>query len=399
MHDDLYVRAGYFRHGDAQVVFLSFDVLFFSRVQADRIIVAVGAALALPADAILLNTTHTHTGPMLDGGWAWADVLPPDTVYAQRLEQAAVTAAVEARAQARLVTLWAGTTRSMLPMNRRRPEGGDILFAPNPQGDICDTLPVCLARDDKGTPVLLLFSVACHPSTTHESSISADYPGMAMQRIDAHLGAPVSMFLQGCAGDAKPAILAAGNRWRSGTWDDIAEAGRIVADAVIAALTDSLHRVEPDIRTHRAELSLPLGTSPDRITLQAIADDAGRDEIHRRWADTQLSRLDRGQRPLEHVAMRLHGVKLGEGLVAIGLQAEPVAAMGHLIEAAYPNTTVFSLGYTDGMTMYLPTSAMLAEGGYEVVSYWEYGYPAALQSGLEDRIVAGLGQLRAAGIA
>jgi len=43
----------------------------------------------------------------------------------------------------------------------------------------------------------------------------------------------------------------------------------------------------------------------------------------------------------------------------------------------------FVLGYTDGAQLYLPAERMLAEGGYEVDSYYEYGYPAGLAPGFE----------------
>ena len=41
---------------------------------------------------------------------------------------------------------------------------------------------------------------------------------------------------------------------------------------------------------------------------------------------------------------------------------------------------------------------MLAEGGYEVVSFWEYGYPARLAKGMEDVVLKALADLRRGGI-
>ena len=59
----------------------------------------------------------------------------------------------------------------------------------------------------------------------------------------------------------------------------------------------------------------------------------------------------------------------------------------------------YAMVYSDGCQLYLPTSAMLDEGGYEVESYWEYRQPAPLAKGLEKILTATLGQLRDRGIA
>ena len=58
----------------------------------------------------------------------------------------------------------------------------------------------------------------------------------------------------------------------------------------------------------------------------------------------------------------------------------------------------FPLGYCDGMRAYLPTSAMIDEGGYEVVSYHEYGQPAPFARGMERIITEGMYEMQQHGI-
>jgi hypothetical protein len=67
----------------------------------------------------------------------------------------------------------------------------------------------------------------------------------------------------------------------------------------------------------------------------------------------------------------------------VALEGEPVAELGFLMRRCFRSGVTFALGYTNGEGLYLPTSAMLAEGGYEVESYYEYGLPAPLASGIE----------------
>jgi len=398
-HDDLFVRALYLTHGTEEALIMGFDLCFLGREDADRCKGAIGRKMDLAPRQILLNTSHTHAGPSV-GTWAYADYTPPDRLYLRELERAVVAAASEARACACEVTLRAGATRSSLPMNRRKPdENGRAIFAPNPDGTVCDWLPICLMADARGQPVCLLFSASCHPSTVGGFEVSADYPGVAMELVDSYLGASVSLFLQGAAGDAKPAVIAEGSHhWRGGTWDDVAEAGRMVAEEIIGAFEGGLAQVEPQLHTCAIEVNWPLAPSIGRAGYEALLADAGTEELKRLWAERQLLRLDRGEQLPEAVPLTVHGLQIGKDVRLIGLEGEPVAELGLIIKDFYEGGITFPLGYSDGAQLYLVTSPMLAEGGYEVESYYEYGYPAPAAEGLENILLEALKKLHHQGI-
>ena len=393
-HDDLFVRALYLSGDGEEALVLGFDLLFLGRGDADRYKGAIGNRLNLGPRQILLNTSHTHCGPMVGTTWAYADygLGAEDPHYRDELEGAIVEAALRARQRAAPVTVWSGAGHTTLPMSRRKPDGdGEIQWAPYPGGEICDHLPVCLLKNRQDEPVCLLFSVSCHPSTTGGFEISADYPGPAMDRLDQHLGAQCSLFLQGTGGDAKASVVGQGEAWRRGTWEDVAEAGRIAAQEVEAVLAAGLTQVTPQLRSTILEMQWPLARAPGREELQAWAGEAQPNEIKRLWARRQLERLDRGQTLRTHLPVLLHGVQIGEGLRLIGLEGEAVAGLGlHILDHYRGEGVTFPLGYTDGMAMYLPTSAMMDEGGYEVTSYHEYGQPAPLAEGMEGIITTGL---------
>ncbi|OGV68240.1 MAG: hypothetical protein A3K19_12240 [Lentisphaerae bacterium RIFOXYB12_FULL_65_16] len=401
VHDNLFVRALYLSHQGEEMLILGFDLLFFSRSDADRYKGAVGRKLDLAPKRILLNTSHTHCGPVLGTTWSFADYdKGPDRLYADEVEKATVRAGCEARDNARDVTLWAGATRSSVPMSRRKgDEQGNIQFAPNPKGAVCDLLPFCLIKDTTGKPVCLLFSVSCHPSTIGGFEISADFPGPAMDMLDRELGATCSLFLQGCGGDAKASIIGQGDKWRGGTWDEVAQAGHTLAKEVLRGIGTGLARIEPKIRCGLVDMEWPLKPAMDRAGFEALGADAKTDEVRRLWAKRQLERLERGQKLATSVSITLHGVALGKGLRLIGLEGEAVAELGLFMLDFYKGKgTTFPLGYTDGAQLYLPTSAMLDEGGYEAVSAHEYGHPASLAKGVEAIILDGLKRLEAQGV-
>ncbi len=398
VHDDIFVRAVYLEHAGEAALIMGFDLCFVGRVEADRFKGAIGRRIDLSPRQILLNASHSHVGPSV-GAWYDAAYIAPDRLYLEQLEAAVVRAALEAQDAAREVTIWAGATRSALPLNRRRKSaGGEVTMAPNPDGLVFDHLPICLFQDRDDKPVGMLFSVSCHPSMMSGFEISAEYPGAAMDRLDSHLGTTASLFLQGTGGDAKPSVIGKGaERWRPATWEEMDEAGKMVAAEVIAALETGLVEVEPKLVAQSKEVDWPMEASLDRQGYQAIAADADEPEVKRLWARRMVERLERGQLP-GAVTLTLQGVQIGRSLRLVALDGEPVAGWGVLMRDFYGEGVTFALGYSNGEGLYLPTSGMMDEGGYEVVSYWEYGWPARLAKGFEGILTGALEQLRASGI-
>ena len=397
VHDDIFVRALYLAHQDKEVLILGFDLLFFSRDEADRYKGAIGRRIDLAPSRILLNTSHTHTGPKV-GTWLYDP--PSDPHYLQELEYAIVDAACQARQAAAEVTVWAGATRSSLPLSRRRKDAdGKVVWGPYAEGTVCDNLPVCLLKDSSDKPVSLLFSVSCHPSMIGGYQISAEYPGAATEQLDAHLGVTGSLFLQGTGGDAKPGIVGdAGGHWRKGTWEEVAAAGKTVADEVIHAVQVGLRQVRPEIQTASVEMEWPMEPAMGLEGLEALLADPEADTTKRLWAMDKVSCLKRGYRIPTSVTITAHGVQLGTGLRIVGLEGEAVAEHGLRILDFYREGVTFPLGYTDGAQLYLPTDDMLDEGGYEVVSYHEYRQPARLARGMNGILARALRQLRDRGI-
>lgn len=405
VHDDIFARALYLSKGNREALIMGFDLLFFSRDETDRFKGAVGRKIDLLPSQILLNTSHTHTGPKV-GTWFYT---PSDRYYLQFLENAIVQAAISAKNSARDVTIRKGVTRTKLPMSRRkRLPNGLVDFAPNPNGAVCDTLPITLLKDKQDKPVCLMFAVSCHPSTVkgvdRSYCISADYPGTAMAALDDYLGTHVSLFLQGAGGDSKASVIGKGEeQWRAGTWDDVDRAGAMVAEEIIPVLESGLAEVKPELVTTSIEMEWPLVKPFSRAEYEDIvknpnAHSESMPEVMRTWAKEQIHLLDRGYNLPTKVPIAAHGIYLGEGLRMVGIEGELVGELGNLIEQFYGGGVTYAMGYTDGTQMYLPTSNMLDEGGYEVESYWEYRQPAPLAKGHEKILTATLEHLRQHGI-
>ena len=397
IHDSIFVRAVYTEHEDEAALIMGFDLCFLGREEADRFKGAIGRRVDLSPRRILLNTSHSHAGPAV-GPWLYGDFDGPDRLYLQELEDAVVRAATQARDNAVEATLWAGAVRSRVPMNRRLPTPEGMRLAPNPDGLVCDALPVCLFKDPGGRPIALVFSVSCHPSIVSGFEISAEFPGVAMERLDEYLGVEAALFLQGAGGDAKPrAMHIHEDRWGTGTWDMVEEAGRTLADEAREAVHAGLSEVRPRVVCRSVETAWRLRKPPERAELEAVAadPDAG---WRRLWAQRLIERLDRGQSLATHAPITVQGIQLGRGLRIVAVEGELLAPHGLRIIEFFGKGVTFPLGYSNGTGLYLPTSGMLDEGGMEVRSYAEYTFPAPLAPGVEQTLEAALRKLRESGI-
>jgi len=395
IHDDIYVRALYVEHDGEIALIMSLDLCFVGRGDTARWKGAIGRHFDILPRQIMVTATHSHVSPAV-GTWYAAGYAMPDRDYLIELETAVVAAACRARESAQEATLWTGSTQSTLPMNRRRLVNGKMENAPNPDGPVCDVLPICLIKNANEQPIALLFSVAAHPSILRDFAISAEFPGVACDQLDEYLGATASLFSQGIGGDSKPSTIAVGNEWKwQADWQDVEATGTLLARETIGVIEAGLTQVNPQVSTAITDTAWPLQPPPSHAEFEAIA--ATGEGLQPAWAKRQIERLERGTLPTA-VPFLVQGVQLGEGLRLIAIEGEPLAHYGHMILNEYSSGVTFPLGYANGEAMYLVTSPMLDEGGMEPESYWEYGYPAPLAKGMEAFAEQAISKLREAEI-
>lgn len=405
IHDPIEARALFLQQGATNTLIIGMDLCFLNRKEADRIKGAIGRQLNLLPRDILLNASHNHTGPMCSD-WFY---LPSAPYYMDFLEVSLVKAAVEASRSLEPVTMWAGETTTRLPINRRlpNPTTGKIDFAPNPQGSIYPFLPFVVFKDQAGKPLFLLFSVSAHPSNIkgvdRSFYISADYPGVAARQLDQRIGRKGALFLQGAAGCAKCSVVAARDKFPTGTWEEVETAGKMVADDVSKALDGQLQAIHPSLLNLSVEMTFPLA-SPLKVDdyLKVIespeTNPESSPEVKAVWAKDMLSCLNSGFHLEQSVPMTAQGLRLGKGFRIVAVEAEIVDAHGHQIRNSFSDGITMPLGYSNGCQMYLPTTAMLSEGGYEVESYWEYHKLTPLAPGIETILADGISRLISGGI-
>jgi hypothetical protein len=346
--------------------------------------------------AIVFHGSHSHSGPQTSARFA-PSLGAPDEGYVAWLEERVLAAIGRALDDLTPVAIERGRGACRIGINRRVRRGDAVVIDGNPEGPIDRELVVFRCRAADGATKALLVHFACHPVINADNVVSAEYPGVAMARLEEGLDGGVAAFLQGCCGDINPALLyeggTGGEPRRRGKAGVRQVAGELVT-AVGRVLDGPLDAIPPGaITSRRVVVPLPLRALPTREELQALVAAPG---VAGEWSGLLLARPE----PLgAEIPCELTLVGLADGLALLALDAEVAVAYGLFVKELSAGR-VLPLPYSNGMLGYIVTAAQLAEGGYEADESTRYfGLPAPFAPALEARlkgVIAGL--LRDAGL-
>jgi hypothetical protein len=180
------------------------DVLMAERDLLDEAAARIEREVGIPADHVLINTTHTHHAPSTVTVHGYAR----EETFCRRLVDAIVRAVAEAHAGRRDARAFyrlghessVGQNSRLLLSDDTIYWIGDFSDAVRPTGPFDPELPVLSFRGADGTLRALLFNHSTHTIGVGTGSArSPSFYGIAAQELEAELGAPVS-FLEGASG-------------------------------------------------------------------------------------------------------------------------------------------------------------------------------------------------------
>ena len=398
--DPLYAQVLFLKDANGNgFVLASFDLIGLTRDLSDRIRARLVQELGVRWNLVVLNTSHTHSGPyMLRSLMAGIGPAPPVEVeYFKSLEDKLVAAArAAAKAmQSVEVEVFQGTSR--LGINRRRKtQQGRIGMIPDPAGPFDEKVWVMRLTPKNGLPPAVVFSYACHPVVVYGyayTAISADYPGAARRRLRESLGPQAHVqFAQGFAGDIRPRILAdpEGGRFRKSQPADLEQAGKEMSAAVLAALKGPGQRRALDLAGVSDRPFLPRDEPPPRERYEKMRAEAlaRTNEYRLAVSDYWLKRYKSGEGFARGDAWSLGLIRLGSGQWIVHSGGEPCIGWRAKASQWLSPLNIVTLGYSQEAKCYLPTEAMLAEGGYEVVesNQGRENTPAQFAPGIERAV-------------
>lgn len=364
VHDDLYAKALVLEDAaGTRGLILTTDLIGLPAEIATPVRERIARQTGIPATSILINSSHTHTGPALSldptprEGRGPADA-ERTVAYTRGLMDQLVSLAEQASRQLAPAKLSWGVGVVQFVMNRRQftPDRGVILGV-NPRGLADRSVPVLRIDGEDGRLRAVLFGCACHGTTLgpQDYLVSGDYAGHAQRLIQQQHPGATALFLLGCAGDANP--------YPRGSYALAEQHGRELATEVQRVLSQPLAPVSGPLRIAFGEVTLPLAAPPPKEELEKLA--AGRGGTMPWVAQQMLERLSRGQTLPTSYTAPLAVWQLGSDLTLVALPGEVVVDYVRLLEEALGPNKLWIAGYTFDVFGYLPSARVLREGGYE----------------------------------
>lgn len=353
---------------DRTLLLLSFDLIGLTIEHLADLRARMAAETGVPGVNQMWTCTHTHGGPE-------TGVLPSmgekDPDYLASVEEAAVSAAVEALDAMTSANLWLTRGESLMGANRRSaafrpggPEDGHI-------DDIDAAVVVAEFRDLDGSPIVTLVNYSCHPTGSRESVSTSDYPGHMRRTISEVTGAP-SLYVNGAGGDVNQRFDGAGYRSVSNARHHGVALGRKVLDlrsqlrrsstsrADTASSPADLHYADPisqaEARRILAEgqraLEATTGTA-QRLRIQSHQVDFAQRVLHWQPSDGPDLTVD------------IQALRIGD-LALVAIPSEFFSADGRALRAETQSSELMIAGWSNGLVGYTPTRRAMATGGYEV---------------------------------
>jgi hypothetical protein len=330
VHDDLTARALYLAPaGGADgpaVCLVVCDLMGMSPEFANPARSAVAAALGLDEAAVLLASTHTHAAPSSMAGTERLGWRVPEG-FGELITAGCVAAAGEARD---------GAVDAELRYGRwSLPDGLSINRRGYPYDPWFSALDV-VATD--GSRVGALANLAIHPVALGPEclAVSADWVHPFREALQAAAGG-TAMLLSGALGDVNPRhVHRQGNDCRRDGFEEAAELGLEVAQAVDAVLSSASSLGEADVRVIAdRQLSVPIG---------------GTDLARARRSDSmRVELVEWGIGPVRLVSVPGEGFQeLGRQVFASRGERVLLAGLAPLWQGYFP--VPFADGYEEGVS-------------------------------------------------
>jgi hypothetical protein len=375
-------------------VLVTTDLLGFPAAVASNIAARVAKQYGLPRERLLLNSSHTHGGPVLAtprrvlvGTRASAEQWRDIEDYTRELEGKVVVVIGAALKDLQPALLSFGHGETKFAVNRRlKTEKGIQSFVSNPEGPVDHEVPVLRVESERGNLRGLVFGYACHTTSLLADTylFHGDYAGFAQEWLERQHPNSAAFFVQGCGGDI--------TTWPRGTVEHARKYGEMLATAADKAVGDSVRPVRGPLTAAFYVLPLAFAPPPSRAELEARLQH--RDPDYRWQAQQMLQVLDRDGRLPSDYPYPLQVWQFGQDLTFIAMAGEVVVDYALRLKKELGPEKLWVAGYSNDVFAYIPSLRVLQEGGYEggeAMSF--YVQPGPFAPSIEETIIRKIREL------
>jgi len=368
------------------VVIVSSDILGFTAEMSQKIKKTVQEKTGVEPGDILLNSSHTHSGPVV--GDSLIAMYPLDNNieqlqkinhYTEELVRKVTDTILTAVTNLKPAKVYSAKGVVRFAVNRRNNKEAEIETIYDYKGPVDHSVPVLAVKDEqKETFLAIVFAYACHATVLSGYQWCGDYPGYAQLELEQIYPDAKALFVAGCGADINPLprrTIALAQQY-----------GKELALSVVRAIEDTLQALPPSLKTSFETITLPLETPLTKEELQQISDDTKKAEYIRRSANYLLKGLEKGLPLRISYPYPIQVWNIG-GFPLIALGGEVVIDYAISIkQKIHPNAMV--LGYSNDLMSYIPSVRIIREGGYEGdTSQLEYEMPAKWKEEIEELIM------------
>jgi neutral ceramidase len=357
--------------GRGKVVIVTTDLIGLPASVSDVVASRVAKEHNLDRSRLMLNSSHTHSGP----------VVRPNlmTMYFLDEPQKKAVADYTLRLTDQLVSVIGAAIGDMAPASISIAHG-TAGFAINRRQravkPVDHDVPVIAIRRPDGQLHSVLFAYACHNTTMGGDyyQINGDYAGFAQSELESMQPGVNAMFMLLCGGDQNPSPR--------GQLINAQQHGKTLATEVNRVLA-SMKTLSPDFKTSFQVTELAFAPHSRE---QFEEESKNTNKFRAQRAKEMLQTYDQ-RRPKRSVKYPVQAIRLSKDVVILALGGEVVVDYAIRTKKQFAGTDVIVAGYSNEVMCYIPSKRVLGEGGYEAVdSMIYYGQPGPFTDEVEETV-------------
>jgi len=340
----------------------------------------------LKRSQIAFCTSHTHTGPVVQGNLVPLHYLQVDRnqqilveQYGQKLVKQLVEISAKAIAGLKPADVAWGSGKATFAVNRRNNKEAkvpELRQQGKLVGPVDHDAPVLMVKSD-GKLKAIVFGYACHATVLSFYQWSGDYPGFAQMELEKKYPGATALFFAGCGADQNPLPRRKVELAK--------EYGKRLAAAVGRVVDGGTKSLAPKLTMDYREIPLKLDSLPNKKQLEDDAKSGNRFIAAR--AKMLLDKIADGKPLPQTYPYPVQTWRLGE-IQFVTLGGEVVVDFAVRLKSELQGVKTFVAGYANDVMAYIASRRVLREGGYEGASAMiYYGLPTRWDLSSEDDIV------------
>ncbi len=368
-----------------RVVIVTTDLLGMPGGVSDVIAARLAKQSGLRREELLINSSHTHAAPMVEGNLGTMfDLNPAERLaihsYTEKLKDQMVDVVIRAIAALKPANAALGHGKAGFAINRRvSTKTGVYTIGTNPLGPVDHDVPVLRITSLDGKLLGALFGYTCHNTTMGGDIYEAhgDYAGFAQEAFEKEHPGAMGMFFIQCGGDQNPNPR--------GKFEQAEQYGKELAGAASSVVEGKMQKLKGPLRAslRMGELNFKLHT---RETFEEELKDKLPAKVRR--AQSMLSLYDRRQ-PMRATPYPVQAIRFGHQWTLVALGGEVVIDYQIRIKKEFAGEDTTVAGYSNDVMCYIPSLRVLREGGYEADSSMiYYGKPGSFAESVEESVMA-----------